>query len=121
MVSYITSLSKEHILTIPPSSNEADIRILESAGVPRPPPREKKKPTIRLVAIAIRATVRMKMGAAKWAESRKIQERIEAKIEQQKMQLLQQQKADAAVSNTSAGTKRKVTSGGHSGPRSAYV
>lgn len=71
--------------------NEADIRILESAGIKRPPPREKKKPTLRLVTIAIRATVRMKMGAAKWAESRKISERIEAKIEQQKLQALQQQ------------------------------
>jgi hypothetical protein len=59
----------------------------------------------------------MKMGAAKWAESRKIQERIEAKIEQQKIQLLQQQKADAAAAS-GAGTKRKVTGGGG---RSAHV
>ncbi|KAG4443131.1 hypothetical protein IFR05_001363 [Cadophora sp. M221] len=71
--------------------NEADIRILESAGIKRPPPREKKRPTLRLVAIAIRATVRMKMGATKWAESRMISDRIEAKIEQQKLQALQQQ------------------------------
>ena len=121
MVSHFIPPFKDHILTVTLSSNEADIRILESAGVPRPPPREKKKPTIRLVAIAIRATVRMKMGAAKWAESRKIQERIEAKIEQQKMQLLQQQKADTALSTASAGTKRKVTSGSNGGARSAYV
>ncbi|CZT42456.1 related to myosin heavy chain [Rhynchosporium secalis] len=74
--------------------NETDIRMLEAAGIKRPPRRPKKRPTLRLVATAIIATVRMQMGAAKWAESRKISDRIEAKIEQQRIQALQLQQKE---------------------------
>jgi hypothetical protein len=67
-------------------SNKADIALLESAGIERPIKPKKKKPTFRMVAWAIRSTVRMKMGAAQWNENRKIHDRIMAKIEQMKKQ-----------------------------------
>ncbi|CAL3971840.1 unnamed protein product [Diplocarpon coronariae] len=63
--------------------NIADIRLLESAGVKRPPPRPKKPMTLRKVAIMVRATLRMKKGVEEWSKSRRIHDLIEAKRAQQ--------------------------------------
>jgi hypothetical protein len=40
-----------------------------------------EKPTLRTVAFMIMATVRMKRGAAQWAKSRKVHERLVASLE----------------------------------------
>jgi Pericentrin-AKAP-450 domain of centrosomal targeting protein len=65
-------------------SNKADIKLLEKAVGQRVPPRPKKKRTFRQVAQMVRATVRMKKNAELWGENRKLNEKIKAKVEQQR-------------------------------------
>jgi hypothetical protein len=57
---------------------------LLSAGVTLPPREPEKKKTLRTVAHMVRATIRMKKFATDWAESKKLHDRIKAKIEEQK-------------------------------------
>ncbi|KAE8449961.1 hypothetical protein EG329_007100 [Mollisiaceae sp. DMI_Dod_QoI] len=64
--------------------NKADIKLLLSAGVTLPTREPGKRKTLRTIAQMVRATVRMKKFAADWAESRKLHDRIKAKIEEQK-------------------------------------
>lgn len=65
--------------------NKADIKLLLSAGVTLPPREPEKKKSLRTVAQAVRATIRMRKFAADWAESRKLHDKIKAKIEEQKI------------------------------------
>lgn len=65
------------------NSNRADLELLESAGLKRPV-RPKKKKTLRQVAWMVRAMIKMKKRAGAWGEKRKLDERIKAKVEQQK-------------------------------------
>ncbi|KAG0647301.1 Spindle pole body pcp1 [Hyphodiscus hymeniophilus] len=69
--------------------NKADLALLRSTPYALPErPKEVKKTTLRQVAIMVRATVRMKMGAQEWAKSRAIKEALEAKREVQRQQAL---------------------------------
>jgi hypothetical protein len=42
---------------------------------------QEKRPTLRTVALMVRAGVRMKRGAEEWAKSKKIQERLLGSLE----------------------------------------
>jgi hypothetical protein len=68
-----------------PHSNKADLALLQSAGVQLPArptaTEEKKRPTLKAVALMVRATVRMRTGAEQWAKSRKIHDALVAKVE----------------------------------------
>lgn len=65
--------------------NKADLALLQSTGVQLPPrPVREKKPTLKMVAIMIRATIRMRKGAERWAKSKKIHEALIAKAESMK-------------------------------------
>jgi Pericentrin-AKAP-450 domain of centrosomal targeting protein len=55
---------------------------LQSTGVQLPPRlAREKKPTLKAVAIMVRATIRMRKGAEQWAKSKKIHEALMAKVE----------------------------------------
>lgn len=68
-----------------PHSNKADLALLQSAGVQLPArptaTEEKKRPTLKAVALMVRATIRMRTGAEQWAKSRKIHDALVAKVE----------------------------------------
>ncbi|RKF74357.1 putative microtubule associated protein [Golovinomyces cichoracearum] len=63
--------------------NKADIELLEKYGIPRPPPRPKRRISVKRIGIVIRAIIRMKRAAGFWAEKQKIDEKIQAQIERQ--------------------------------------
>jgi len=70
------------------SSNKADLELLKSTGIkldPRPLKKQKKNFKFRSVIWMIRATVRMKKRAADWAESRAINDMIQAQLERQRL------------------------------------
>jgi hypothetical protein len=79
----LISPSENFNTNISTRSNKADIELLEKAVGQKAPPRPKKKRTFRQVAQMVRATVRMKKNAELWGESRKLNEKIKAKVEQQ--------------------------------------
>lgn len=63
--------------------NKADIQLLESFGIQRPPPRPKKPVTIKRMGSVIRAIIRMKKSAELWATKRKIDDKIKGQAEKQ--------------------------------------
>ncbi|KAF4637938.1 hypothetical protein G7Y89_g158 [Cudoniella acicularis] len=64
--------------------NKADLKLLESVPGLKRKPKKVKKPTLRMVAWAVRATVRMKMQAEQWKESVKIRDRLAAQAKKQR-------------------------------------
>ncbi|RDL32506.1 uncharacterized protein BP5553_08962 [Venustampulla echinocandica] len=66
--------------------NKADLRLLESTGLKSTRPKKEKNVTFRMVAWAVRATVRMTKGAEQWKESTKIHERLIAQAKKQRRQ-----------------------------------
>ncbi|TVY26443.1 hypothetical protein LHYA1_G003545 [Lachnellula hyalina] len=70
--------------------NKADLKLLSSTGITFAP-KPKKRPTLRMVAQAVRSTVRMKMGAAKWKESTNIHDRLVAQEQKQEREAKEKQ------------------------------
>lgn len=55
--------------------------MLQQMGITPDRTIHKEKPTLRIVAIMVRAGIRMKRGAEQWAKSRKIHERLISTLE----------------------------------------
>jgi Pericentrin-AKAP-450 domain of centrosomal targeting protein len=55
--------------------------MLQQMGITPDRTIHEKKPSLRTVAIMVRAGVRMRRGAEQWAKSRKIHERLVATLE----------------------------------------
>ncbi|KAI6245589.1 Spindle pole body protein pcp1 [Erysiphe necator] len=68
--------------------NKADIQLLEKCGIKRPPPRPKKPMSLKRIGIVLRAMIRMKRAAERWAEKRKIDEKVRGQVEKQRKHLL---------------------------------
>jgi len=65
------------------NSNKADLAMIRSSGI-EIADRPKKQVTFKMVAILVRATVRMKKSAEEWRKSRKIQKLLIQKVEEMK-------------------------------------
>ncbi|POS84614.1 hypothetical protein EPUL_002634 [Erysiphe pulchra] len=92
--------------------NKADIQLLEQCGIKRPPPRPKKSISIKRVGIVLRALARMKRGAERWAETRKIDDKIRGQLAKQRNLLLHDLalKSSKEFSNTETNANTATTS-----------
>ncbi|RKF58282.1 putative microtubule associated protein [Erysiphe neolycopersici] len=92
--------------------NKADIQLLEQCGIKRPPPRPKNPISIKRIGIVLRALVRMKRGAERWAEKRKIDEKVRGQVEKQRKILLHDlaSRCSKEVSNTNTTTNTTTPS-----------
>ncbi len=111
-------------------SNKHDLDLLRSGPIPvdlLPPLTEsKRKPTIRKVAWAVRAWVRMRMGAQKWAEKRKIEEKLQKKVEEMRtknfreaMAIVNKGRSPVAEGRTQTPAERVEGDFRYIGPRSS--
>lgn len=68
-------------MTLTQNSNKADLQMLQQMGISPDRTIIEKRPTLRVVALMVMASLKMKKGAKEWAKSRKVHDRLVERVE----------------------------------------